>query len=465
MPQIEWEVYACRSAAQMALVGAIVFGSIACNAQTAAPPKREAVTVPTTSELNAAAQPKPNFFDDTVERPNKPKKVNIGQKLPSADEFMAETERVKAEAGDAESQFQLGNRLLAFVNFDGDVNYYKRQGIEWLKKAARQGHSGARKKLAQIATVEKGKGVKVDDETPTWDSLSATPPARGANPVPQKPLSAEEFMAETERAKAEAGLRAQESPSVGLPGLFGVVAISVLLALVCAFILWNLLGKNVKGSSPVATGRRWMNWVVMISCIQPLTRFFSQLMNGHGNPGNVLAQGIAGTVGLAVIAFGIGATWAYLRNRKPKDAALPVEPPNATPVAAHGNSVAPAPVNEPASFAAVPREEFWSSALAEFDSTARRPGLWARAFAEAQGNEAVAKANYLRYRASELEEAHQLQDAERQRELAQATQLTAQGTCPNPSCKAVIPLSGQECPKCGATFGGESGWSVRPIET
>ncbi len=56
--------------------------------------------------------------------------------------------------------------------------------------------------------------------------------------------------------------------------------------------------------------------------------------------------------------------------------------------------------------ASVAAEQFWSAALAEYDSSSRRPGLWARAFAEAQGNEAVAKANYLRYRADELQKEH-----------------------------------------------------------
>lgn len=47
-------------------------------------------------------------------------------------------------------------------------------------------------------------------------------------------------------------------------------------------------------------------------------------------------------------------------------------------------------------------EECWSAASAEFESSSRRPGLWAQVFSEAEGNEAVAKAKYLRYRALEL---------------------------------------------------------------
>ena len=49
-------------------------------------------------------------------------------------------------------------------------------------------------------------------------------------------------------------------------------------------------------------------------------------------------------------------------------------------------------------------EAFWALALAEFESMSRRPGLWAKLFAEAKGNEAIAKANYLSERVTELKE-------------------------------------------------------------
>lgn len=49
-----------------------------------------------------------------------------------------------------------------------------------------------------------------------------------------------------------------------------------------------------------------------------------------------------------------------------------------------------------------PDERYWAAAIAEFDSAARRAGLWARVFSEAQGDEALAKANYLKARTAEL---------------------------------------------------------------
>ncbi len=50
-------------------------------------------------------------------------------------------------------------------------------------------------------------------------------------------------------------------------------------------------------------------------------------------------------------------------------------------------------------------EDLWAEALAEFESASRRPGLWAKAFAEAGGNESIAKSIYLRERAHQLIEA------------------------------------------------------------
>ena len=49
-------------------------------------------------------------------------------------------------------------------------------------------------------------------------------------------------------------------------------------------------------------------------------------------------------------------------------------------------------------------EKLWAQALAELEGGNRRSGLWAKVFADAQGNEAAAKANYLRDRVRQLSE-------------------------------------------------------------
>lgn len=133
------------------------------------------------------------------------------------------------------------------------------------------------------------------------------------------------------------------------------------------------------------------------------------------------------------------------------------------------------PAVSPSVPSSAPAEEFWSAALSEFDSASRRPGLWARAFSEAQGNEEAAKANYFRYRSLELEQEHYGRLAERAHEArAQARQaeiallseaerayaLLPKGKCPN--CSAVIPLSSEDCPNCTAMFGPSSRWRLTP---
>ena len=72
---------------------------------------------------------------------------------------------------------------------------------------------------------------------------------------------------------------------------------------------------------------------------------------------------------------------------------------------------------EPAGSVAAPAEEFWAIALAEFDGASRRPGLWAKSFAGAEGNEAVAKAAYLSERAKQLFAAAQAEHLHREAAL------------------------------------------------
>lgn len=55
----------------------------------------------------------------------------------------------------------------------------------------------------------------------------------------------------------------------------------------------------------------------------------------------------------------------------------------------------------------VPSDEaFYEQAFNELESESKKAGLWAKVFAEAQGNESLAKANYLRIRAEQLVNGH-----------------------------------------------------------
>jgi hypothetical protein len=133
-------------------------------------------------------------------------------------------------------------------------------------------------------------------------------------------------------------------------------------------------------------------------------------------------------------------------------------------------------VADPISASQTVNDEMWKQALEEYESNARRAGLWARLFAEVQGNEALAKANYLAYRAQELHEefkfalserkrteVHLLGEAERAKEieLQREHELAAKGKCPN--CNEIILLASKSCTKCTALFEGTSTWKVKPL--
>ena len=111
-------------------------------------------------------------------------------------------------------------------------------------------------------------------------------------------------------------------------------------------------------------------------------------------------------------------------------------------------------------------EHFWAEALKEVDGIERRPGLWARSFAQAKGDETQAKVIYLEVRARELAEAHQAvlreqehlnRMKEQEERLAALTEeekayeLLPKGFCP--TCKYVQPTSSKKCPKCKVVFG------------
>lgn len=121
-------------------------------------------------------------------------------------------------------------------------------------------------------------------------------------------------------------------------------------------------------------------------------------------------------------------------------------------------------------------EAFWANALQEYEGPARRPGLFARVYAEGNGDETAAKVSYLRLRVAELEADHRAAVAERQREISRVARETAlshlteaerkyemlpKGMCPN--CDAVIPISSQKCPTCRAMLGLPDGWRVVPL--
>lgn len=254
----------------------------------------------------------------------------------------------------------------------------------------------------------------------------------------------------------------------------GIVVAAVLLAFACCYLIYWALGKSVQGSTPVATGRRWMNWVVVLTLIQPLTKTFSIALHGIGNPGVVLVQGVLAAVVFGIAAFASGALWAHFRRRQPIASPLEEMRPNSTPTF-DMQLPTPRPKSSSPTFQTID-EGAWEAALTEFDTGNRRPGLWAMVFSAADGNESLAKARYLQARVTELEAerealaSQRTLDAKRiakELELAHLTEeeraeaLRPKGMCPN--CDAVIALASATCPRCRATFGNEAAWKVAPM--
>lgn len=235
-------------------------------------------------------------------------------------------------------------------------------------------------------------------------------------------------------------------------------------------VISDNLGFKVKPGSPLdVIGAVTFSWL-----------FFS-LLRKHRKPAKTL-QEHASSVPEAPVSRRAAANIASVPSSAPVPQAL-----------LESRSAAPAqPSADPALMTSrVPPEEIWAAALAEFESNARRPGLWARTFSESQGNEAAAKAAYLRQRAHEIQTEHEAKvvaaegataEAEKRRVAADAESRRVaeeaerrrledsyaalpKGKCPNIRCGAIIPLKTQACPKCGAIFEEGAAWKVLPIRT
>jgi hypothetical protein len=125
-------------------------------------------------------------------------------------------------------------------------------------------------------------------------------------------------------------------------------------------------------------------------------------------------------------------------------------------------------------------EEFWALALVEVDGDTRRPGLWAKVFSMAQGNENAAKAQYLQERVQQMieelrrEQAEQLEKQQAAADEAKVAHLSVErrayaklpkGLCPN--CGAVVPLNADlalACKKCSAIYGPNTAWAAQPVD-
>lgn len=137
------------------------------------------------------------------------------------------------------------------------------------------------------------------------------------------------------------------------------------------------------------------------------------------NVANEMVKGAVGALGfVALYAIVLTLQWLRARfaDRRKSDVtrASPRRneyglPPARQDSASHAVLTAPIPLNQP-ELEPLPlarpvqqvAERHWAEAYSELHSPSRNVGLWARAFATAAGDQAVAEASYLRWRAEEI---------------------------------------------------------------
>lgn len=217
----------------------------------------------------------------------------------------------------------------------------------------------------------------------------------------------------------------------------GIALLGAIVAFGCGMGLWWLLGGSVKGSTPVATGRRWMNWVILLTSIAFLTKFFSQLFGGYGNPARALFEGVLGAIVLAAIAFAVGTLVARFRGgtNGGSAGAVPATPHIATPVPAPTTSRIGVSTGEstshimetttsnftpmsPQDSTVVDEDAIYVAIAKELETGATDKGIWTRLFAECDGDENRTKVAYIKKRAEKLKvlERARIAEIERQRD-------------------------------------------------
>ncbi len=205
-------------------------------------------------------------------------------------------------------------------------------------------------------------------------------------------------------------------------------------AVFIGYLLFKLLGGSIQGSTPVATGRRWMNWLVYLSPINSTARGFAALFSGFGDPGWHFAQAVIVVPIFALIGFVAG--WLFAKIRGPKEEPLaehtqPRNDENEAPpryqskqtvqAAVHADAIREKAPSSPAPHKYGPSEypdfrptsagsdtlqaSVYAAIAKELESGETDKGLWTRLFAEANGDEKMTKVAYIKQRAAKLMEA------------------------------------------------------------
>lgn len=186
------------------------------------------------------------------------------------------------------------------------------------------------------------------------------------------------------------------------------VFIGMAIGLFIKYRIWGAQARAV-----VDHGMAWAAYVSFFSVLSSAYFFYHDSLN------SAVAKALLNVFVFPLLAFLAGLAWGYFKTReKPLEEPAQTAAPADTPASTALVLAAPAAPAEPT------EELMWASALTEFEGKHRRAGLWAKSFAQAAGNEAQAKACYLKQRVTELQAEQQQQAALLQvQQVAQARAL------------------------------------------
>lgn len=167
------------------------------------------------------------------------------------------------------------------------------------------------------------------------------------------------------------------------------VLVAVIIALVAAVGVYRLIAPKGETTTAVQMGRKWSAWAAFLiigGLLPPLLYKPFDI--------NPLAASIAGMIAYPGIAFLLG--WAYgkFRFRKVRTNEKSID------VATDDTYIKTGIESE------FHDEEFYRLALQEIESGDTQKGLWAKCFADSEGNENKAKARYLKKRVRQLQKAN-----------------------------------------------------------
>jgi len=190
---------------------------------------------------------------------------------------------------------------------------------------------------------------------------------------------------------------------------FGAL-LSVSFAFIIGFGLYRLVKPKGKAATAVQMGRTWCAWMLLLSTVT----LFPKLLYKPFNINDLAIWLFIGLIANGGIAFLLG--WFYGKFRfqynHDKDQSITEREGPAIGPKTPFQFSPPLPSvliqsKTPSVMAADNEEGFWAKALEEYESSARRPGLYARLFSQTQGNEVATKAEYLKHRVNELNVEHQ----------------------------------------------------------